>query len=179
MTGFFWKAFEFLELCSRNRITFNHEKLMVARDTVEYMGFEITANSMRPSPKNITAIRAFFWLVNQVSYTFSMKDIRELLRPSARFYWDENLQKRFEEAKWEVVKKVEQGVKMFEMNRTTCVATDWSQEGVGLFLFPKHCDCSEVKIGCCNDGWQLILAGSRFLKTNEQNWSKNKIKHLC
>ena len=67
-------------------------------------------------------MRAFFGLVNQVSYAFSMKDtmapLRELLRPSATVYWDENLQKLFQEAKEEVVRKVEHGVKMFEMNRT-------------------------------------------------------------
>ena len=117
-----------------NGITFNPEKFVFARDTIDYVGFEITADSMRPShkmleaikdlsaPTNITAMRAFFGLVNQVSYAFSMKDtmapLRELLRPSATVYWDENLQKLFQEAKEEVVRKVEHGVKMFEMNRT-------------------------------------------------------------
>ena len=100
------------------------------------------------------------------------------------------MQKLFEEVKEEVVRKVEHRVKMFEMNRTTCVATDWSQEVVGFFLFQKHCDCGEVKIGCCKDGWQLFLAESRFLKPNEKNWSPgegealsivyalNKVKHF-
>ena len=126
------------------------------------------------APTNITQMRSFFGLVNQVSFTFSMKDtmapFRELLRPSAEFYSDERLQKLFEEAREEIVTKVETGVKMFEMDKVTCLATDWSKEGVGFFMFQKNCDCKTVKIGCCKDGWQVVLAGSRFLRQNEKNW---------
>ena len=73
---------------------------MFARDTVEYVEFEITMDSVKPSssikefpaPNNITQMRSFFGLVNQVSFAFSIKEtmapFRELLRPSAEFYWD-------------------------------------------------------------------------------------------
>ena len=80
---------------------------MFARDKVEYVGFEVTMDSVKPAssmlkaikefpaPTNITQMRSFFGLVNQVSFAFSMKDtmapFRELLRPSAAFYWDERL----------------------------------------------------------------------------------------
>ena len=76
----------------------------------------------------------------------------------------------FEEAREEIVTKVETGVKMFEMDKVTCLATDWSKEGVGFFMFQKNCDCPTVKIGCCKDGWQVVLVGSRFLKQNEKKW---------
>ena len=105
-------------------------------DEVEYVGFEITMDSVKPAssmlqaikefpaPTNITQMRSFFGLVNQVSFAFSMKDtiapFRELLRPSADIYWDEGLQKLFEEAREEIVTKVEAGVKMFEMDKVTC-----------------------------------------------------------
>ena len=68
----FWKPCSFLEHCSNNGITFNHEKFVFARDTVEYVGFEITRDSVKPSssilkaikefpaPINITQIRSFF-----------------------------------------------------------------------------------------------------------------------
>ena len=184
--GSFWKTCKFLEHCSNNGITFNPEKFVFARDTVEYVGFEITMDSVKPSssmlkaikefpaPTNITKMRSFFGLVNQVSFAFSMKDtmapFRELLRPSAAFYWDERLQKLFEEAREEIVKKVEAGVRMFEMDRITCLATDWSKEGVGFFMFQKRCDCQDIKMGCCKEGWQVVLAGSRFLRQNEKNW---------
>ena len=159
---------------------------MFARDEVEYVVFEITLDSVKPAssmlqaikefpaPTNITQMRSFFGLVNQVSFAFSMKDtmapLRELLWPSAEFYWNEGLQKLFEEAREEIVTKVEAGVKMFEMDKVTCLATDWSKEGVGFFMFQKNCDCQAVKIGCCKDGWQVVLVGSRFLRQNEKNW---------
>ena len=95
----FWKACKFLEHCSNNGINFNPEKFVFARDEVEYVGFEITMDSVKPAssmlqaikefpaPTNITQMRSFFGLVNQVSFAFSMKDtmalFRELLRPSA------------------------------------------------------------------------------------------------
>ena len=102
--GSFWKACKLLEHCSNNGITFNPEKFVFARDKVEYVGFEITVDLMKPAssmlqaikefqaPTNIMQMRSFFGLVNQVSFAFSMKDrmapFRELLGPSAGFYWD-------------------------------------------------------------------------------------------
>ena len=53
------------------------------------------------------------------------------------------------------MKKVEAG--MFEMDKITCLATDWSKEGVGFFMFQKNCDCRDIKIGCCNEGWQVVI----------------------
>ena len=60
---------------------------------------------------------------------------------------------------------------MFDVNKVTCLATDWSKEGVGFFLLQKHCSCPERKPTCCKDGWKLVFAGSRFLKPNEQGWA--------
>ena len=68
------------------------------------------------------------------------------------------------------MKKVEAGVNMFEMYRITCLATDWSKEGVGFFMLQKYCNCQNVKMGCCKEGWQIVLAGSRFFRQKEKNW---------
>ena len=68
------------------------------------------------------------------------------------------------------MKKVEAGVKMFEMDRIPCLALDWSKEGVGLFMLQKYCNSQDGKMGCCNEGWQVVLAGSRILWQNEKNW---------
>ena len=55
-----------------------------------------------PRPKNITDVRSWFGLVNQVAYAFSMTEqmhpFRELLKPATPFYWDDNLNKLFEES---------------------------------------------------------------------------------
>ena len=56
-----------------------------------------------PAPKNITQARAFFGLVEQVSYTFSkwadMFHFRHLLSPKTQFIWTEDLDREFELAK--------------------------------------------------------------------------------
>ena len=126
----------------------------------EYVGFEITMDSVKPSSSMLRCffglMRSFFGLINQVSFAFSMKDtmaaFRELLQPSAEFYWDAKLQDLFEEAREEVVRKVEAGVKMFEVDRVTCLATDWSKESVGFFMLQKYCSCQDIKMGCCKEG---------------------------
>ena len=82
---------------------------------MEYLGFEITADSVRPSetylqsikefpqPTDITGIRSWFGLVNQVAYAFSMTDtmkpFREMLKPTTEFIWTDNIQKSFTESK--------------------------------------------------------------------------------
>ena len=183
----FWKTCKYLELCSKNGITFNPTKFQFAQDEVEFLGFDVTNDSVKPSkemleaienfprPTNITGVRSFFGLINQVSFAFSMSEVmqpfRELLKSSIKFYWDERLQAAFESAKGEIVDKVKEGVKMFDVNKVTCLATDWSKEGVGFFLLQKHCSCPERKPTCCKDGWKLVFAGSRFLKPNEQGWA--------
>ena len=35
------------------------------------------------------------------------------------------------------MKKVEADLKMFEMDRVMCLATDWSEEGVWFFMLQK------------------------------------------
>jgi len=59
---------------------------------VDLAGFEITPDSVRPSkkiiqsiiefptPKNLTDVRSWFGLVNQVTYTFSMTSLMEPFR---------------------------------------------------------------------------------------------------
>jgi len=183
----FWKTCRYLELCSRNGITFNPLKFQFAEDSVEFLGFEITKDSVKPSaamldairhfpvPRNISGVRSFFGLVNQVSYAFSMASVmtpfRALLKSSAEFYWDENLQELFERAKKEIVERIKQGVEMFDINKTTCLATDWSKDGVGFFLMQKYCECQEIKPNCCTEGWRVTMAGSRFLRPNEEGWA--------
>ena len=107
----FFQACQWLDLCGRNGITLNPEKFTFAQDTVEFAGLEITPNEVKPcnryldairqfpTPQNITDIRSWFGLVNQVSYYTSMTDkmrpFRDLLKPKMAFYWDQQLQQLY------------------------------------------------------------------------------------
>ena len=126
--GSFHKAVEWLDICGRNGITLNPEKFVFAQDDVDFAGFEITNNSVRPcqkylrairdfpQPRNITDIRSWFGVVNQVSYAFSMADrmlpFRKLLKSGTPFHWDTQLESLFQESKDIIISEIEKGVQI-------------------------------------------------------------------
>ena len=187
----FWHTFDYIKLCADNGIVFNREKFVFAQLRAEFAGFEITEDSYRPPehilasisnfpvPKSVTDVKSFFGLVNQVAYAFSQADtmapFRELLKKEKDkrpFYWDDTLQTVFDEAKREIVRQVCEGVRSFELNRPTCLATDWSKTGLGYTLTQRHCDCQDPPVPNCGPGhWKLVLAGSRFTKDPETRYA--------
>ena len=115
LSDIFYSTCEFLTKCGNNGITLNPKKFQFGKDEVEFAGFEITSNSIKPcnkflkaitefpTPNDITGIRSWFGLINQVSYSFSItaefKPFRDLLKPRISFYWDDNLQNLFDKSK--------------------------------------------------------------------------------
>ena len=101
-----------LEVCHTAGLIFNSDKFQFGQDVVEFAGLEITNDGVRPckkfldairafpTPTNITEVRSFFGMVNQVNYAFSMSEkmelSRHLLRPSTPFQWSPTLQALFE-----------------------------------------------------------------------------------
>ena len=67
-----------------------------------------------------------------------MELFRQLLSAKT-FFWDSTLEELFEKSKVEIVNLVRDGVKTFEPNRPTCLATDWSKSGIRFNLTQKHC----------------------------------------
>ena len=156
---------------------------MFCQDEVEFAGFNIGSDYVKPSkkildsiaefpiPKNISDVRGWFGLVNQVAPFFAsrpvMQPFRELLKPAAKgkqIYWDENLTRLFEESKVVIIKSIEDGIKSFKIDQWTCLMTDFSKTGIGYLLTQKRCLCEEINPYCCSGGWQVVLAGSRFTK---------------
>lgn len=179
---------KWLDLCGNNGITLNPEKFDFASNTVEFAGFEITSNDVRPchqflravtdfpSPKNITDIRSWFGLVNQAAYAFSMATVmapfRELLKPRQPFYWDHTLEDIFQQSKQKILEEISNGVRIFDKERPTCLITDWSRTGLGFWLLQKHCNCPKPsKPFCCTEGWKLTLVGSRFTHPAESRYA--------
>ena len=168
---------------------FNQEKFVFAEEICEFAGFEVTEDGYRPpkrvidairnfpTPKNITDIRSWFGLVNQVAYAFSqtktMAPFRELLsQKNGKFYWDDVLDSLFDQSKTKIINTIKDGVRSYEMNRPTCISTDWSKIGIGYLLTQKHCDCPKPYKPDCGDGhWHTILAGSRFTKPAESRYA--------
>lgn len=183
----FFQAVRWLDVCGKNGITLNPGKFVFGADEVEFGGFEITRDEVRPcqrylqaiidfpTPKDITDVRSWFGLVNQVSYAFSMAErmlpFRDLLKPGTAFQWNEHLQTLFEESKAQIVREIEEGVRIFDPDRPTCLTTDWSKSGIGFWLLQKHCTCDKTEPFCCPSGWKITLVGSRFTHPAESRYA--------
>ena len=160
---------------------------MFGQDTVEFAGFEITPTSVRPcrkyldairsfpTPANITDIRSWFGLINQMSYAFAasarMQPFRQALKPGSPFAWNEELKDLFNESEAIIINAIEEGVRIFDKSKPTCLATDWSKSGIGFWLFQKHCQCTSLEPFCCPTGWKTTLVGSRFTDAAESRYA--------
>ena len=83
----FWHTLNYIQLCAENGVVFNPDKFIFVEDTIEFAGFDVTPTGYKPpskmikaiqdfpSPSNITGVRSWFGLVNQISYTFSQAQV--------------------------------------------------------------------------------------------------------
>ena len=181
-----WRIIDYLILVGTNGIILNPQKFQFCHREVEFAGFLITEEDVKPLPKyldairefprptNISEIRSWFGLVNQVSHYGKLTDLmapfKPLLSPKTRFHWDEVLEHAFQESKLEIVKAIEEGVKIFDPCRITALSPDWSKTGIGYFMYQKYCECPSTITTCCDNGWHITLAGSRFLHKAERNY---------
>ena len=100
-----------------------------------------------------------------------MAPFRHLLSTKAPFQWSPDLDEAFEASKSEIIRQCMKGVRNFDPNLPTALATDWSKMAMGYWLCQKHCQCDKIKPGCCNDGWQTVFAGSRFCSLAETRYA--------
>ena len=183
----FFRTCEYLSLCSSSGVIFNKKKFQFGQEEVNFLGFKITMDSIKPNPeylqaildfprpRDITGVRSWFGLIQQVAYAFSNAEVmlpfRNLLKPSTEFLWTQELQNSFDKSKDEIVKAVENGVKIYDPSKTTALCTDWSKTGIGFMLLQKECMCETITPVCCPAGWTLIYAGSRFTSPAESRYA--------
>ena len=184
----FFQAANYLSLLGQNGILQNPDKFQFGSKTVEWAGFTISENNVKPlakhtaairsfpTPLNITDLRSFMALLQQVSYCYAISPattpLRHLLKPAEKWRWTEDINKVFEEARDVIANKVEEGVRLFDPKLPTGLLSDWCQEGIGHILCQKHCDCTaENDLNCCPTGWPVCSVGSRFCNTAESNYS--------
>lgn len=188
-----WRMIDFLDLMTREGIVLNANKFQFCQKTIDFAGFQITQNDVKPlpkyldsiqlfpRPKSIRDIRAWFGLINQVSHysklSSIMKPFKPLLSPKTPFKWTDELENSFQQSKTELVNAIKNGVRIFDPSRTTCLTPDWSITGIGYWLRQKYCACNSSTPDCCENGWIITLAGSRFLKTAETRYAPWREKH--
>ncbi|VDI20149.1 Hypothetical predicted protein [Mytilus galloprovincialis] len=61
-----------------------------------------------------------------------LKPFRQLIKPGTPFLWDNQLETLFQETKTVIVSEIEEGVRIFDKSKPTCLATDWSKSGLGF-----------------------------------------------
>ena len=135
----------------------------------------VTAIRQFPTPTCLTDLRSYFALVNQVAPNYAVQPVllpfRELLKKDKKFYWDEVLQRFFEEFREVIADEVLKGVYSYEVGRWTAILTDWYKSGIGYVMAQKYCKCTELTPICCAGGWKVCMMGSRFTSPAEQNYS--------
>ena len=108
-----------------------------------------------------------------------MQPFRDLIKPNQKFYWDSVLDNLFESSKTVLINLVKDGVQSYDISKPMCIQPDWSKNGVGYLLLQKHCQCATVSPVCCESGWKLIYAESRFTNQAESNYSPTEGEALA
>ena len=182
-----WRTIDLLRLLGTSGIVLNPDKFQFASKIVDFAGFRISEDTIEPLPKYLDAIRHFptptsttdirswFGLVNQVTNYAQLRDVMEpfrpFLSPKRPFCWGPELHAAFTKSKDIIIEAIRHGVEIFDPSRPTCLRPDWSTRGIGYFLLQKHCTCSSELPDCCDGGWRITLAGSRFLLSSEERYA--------
>jgi hypothetical protein len=154
--GAFQRMCCILSHCNKNGLVFNTEKFRFTRREVEFAGFLITEDGIKPAAKytssirefptpcNISEVRAWYGLVNQVAYCFCKDEImspfRHLLSPKTPFKWTDELEAAFSASKDTKLELIKIGVYSFDSELETCLSTGNSKDGMGWILQQKTCD---------------------------------------
>ena len=104
-----------MELVGRNGIILNGEKFQFCQREIEFAGFNITDNDIKPHKKfikaiedfptasKVTDVRSWFGLVHQVAHynklTEMMAPFKPLLSPKVQFTSSEDMDKAFQNSK--------------------------------------------------------------------------------
>ena len=66
-----------------------------------------------------------------------MAPFKHLLSSAAEFLWSNELEEAVVKSKEKILDGVKDGVQTFDIERKTCIATDWSKDGIGFCLLQK------------------------------------------
>ena len=176
---------EFLSRCQERGISLNKEKLQLAQQSVKFAGFIVSQQGYRPDPhltkalseypppSNITELRGFVGLVNQVASFVDdvaelLAPLRLLLSPRREFLWNEEHQRAFDTAK--AALSSAPTMAFYDPKRPTSLATDASRlRGLGFVLRQAQPDGT----------WRVIQAGSRFLSDAETRYATIELEALA
>ena len=156
---------------------------------MEFAGFRVTVDGIKPSesllkniaefpePTTLREARRWFGLIEQVAWSYSIGDtmdnFRDLTKPTVKTWiWTPMLRDEFRKSKEEIINRVKEGVKTYDIKKLTCVSSDWSKSGIGMLVSQKYCECAlAMAPRCCKEGFKIMLAGSKRCSGAESRYA--------
>ena len=176
---------QILECCRKSNLTLSRPKLQMGQSVV-FAGYEVTKDGVKPEqrkiesiskfpvPTNITELRSFLGLVNQLGIFIPdlahvTQDLRGLLKKNVAYTWLEEHQRAFEETKSLLCSDLL--IQPFDVNLKTELLTDASRLfGLGYALIQR--DPEHTKL-------HLVQCGSRSLNSAESRYSTTELECLA
>ena len=173
---------QFLQRCADKQIALNLEKCKFNQTEVTFAGFTLSLQGYRvdhsitdailqfPISTKRTHLRSFFGLVNQMSSTTNvvaplLTPLHSLLSTKNDFLWSPKHQQAFDATKNALT--TSPVLSYFNASKPTHLSTDAS------------CYDLEFSLQQNTAGWNLIQAGSRFLKDTESRYAVIKLEMLA
>lgn len=173
-----------LSKCKEQRITLNPKKFQFAQDEVNYCGYHISSEGFSPdaeklsaivnfpTPTNISELRSFLGVANQLSQFSSevsslAEPLRHLLKKENEWTWLEAHEKSFEEVKKALLNPPI--LAYYDPRLPVVVQTDAAKlKGLGYACMQKH-----------DKVWKLVDCGSRFLTETESRYATIELEMLA
>ena len=166
---------QFLQRCADKEISLHKEKFKFCETAVTFAGYQISQEGYKiadelltalrdfPLPTNLTDLRSFFGLVNQLAcnterIAHSLQPLRPILSQKNDYVWGPAHTIAFESAKQLLVDLPT--LKFFDPTKLTRLLTDASNKGLGFILQQQS-----------GDKWHVVQAGSRFLTDTESRYA--------
>ena len=179
------RVYEVLVRCRTHGITINADKFVLAASEVSFCGYGISGEGIAaddtkvraitefPKPANITDVRSFMGLVNQLGdfsphIAETAEPLRALMSPRRAFVWTPDHDVAFERVKKALSRPPV--LAHFDPSLKVILQTDASRlYGVGYALLQEHQDGT----------LRLIQCGSRFLADEESRYSTIELEMVA
>ena len=139
----------FLEVCRKNMLTLNPDKMQFRLSQVSFFGHQWSAKGLSPDPKKIAAVkrmhlprdvetmRSFLRLVNYFNRFIPClaelsEPLREICRQDMEFELNESVRVAFSRTKEEISRNIT--LPYFNPGRPTTLQTDASKKGLGAVI---------------------------------------------
>ncbi|XP_064081863.1 uncharacterized protein LOC135198221 [Macrobrachium nipponense] len=176
---------ELLTRCRKNGITLNKEKFTVAETRVNFCGFTLSEEGIAadpglvaalqdfPTPSNLTDLRSFMGLVNQLAeftpdIALTAQPLRPLMSPKRSFLWTPDHDQAFKHVKQALSSPPV--LASFDPTLPTILQTDASRlYGIGYALLQDH----------GSGRLRVVQCGSRFLADAETRYATIELEMLA